>query len=183
MAPLHRALSSGTSEPPRVRIASLEELVRRSIDATSTIHPCLFATLTSLPRLSSVLSHRDPSRVHTMAPSVAVDFSATTPLSAAQRVTLRRRFFHIIDHYGKSRSQTGKQRPYNPVQLISCTYDYAISEESKDTFLRAFFQSMSLSIDVQNDNNLDAFRASFFGFADHLIDNFFLPRKTQRPAP
>ena len=115
-----------------------------------------------------------------------IDFStARAPLHADQRAHAKRKFYHIVGHF---KTTGGNSKQYNRPLLVRLTYEYARSEESQDVFLRAFFQSMALSLDIHDleadhDVNLSNksdeadLRSALFGFADYLIDNFFLPRK------
>lgn len=93
-----------------------------------------------------------------------------------QRRNIKRRFYHIITHFGATKSNT---KPYNPTQLVRFSFEYVPSAESRDPLL-TFFQAMSLSIDEKDpaDFDFEQLHSSFFGFANHFPDNFFLLRKT-----
>ncbi|KAI1660597.1 hypothetical protein F4813DRAFT_298679, partial [Daldinia decipiens] len=77
--------------------------------------------------------------------------------------------------------------------LVRLTYEYALTDESKDNFLRTFFRSMGLSMDGEDigfgDKDFEEeLRSSLLRFADYLLDNFFLPlkasaKKTPQPSP
>ncbi|KAK0633309.1 hypothetical protein B0T14DRAFT_533546 [Immersiella caudata] len=72
-----------------------------------------------------------------------------------------------------------ERRPYSSPLLVRYTYEYARSQESRDVFLRAFFQSMRLSVDDEDvdlgDTEVETgLRSALFDFADYLLDNFFL---------
>lgn len=80
---------------------------------------------------------------------------------------------------------------YDRPKLVRLVYEYA-SGKSKDNVLRALFDAMKLllnddaAIDFSNDET--AMLNGLVGFADHLIDNFFLPlkastKKTPQPSP
>ncbi|KAH6640148.1 hypothetical protein F5144DRAFT_618018 [Chaetomium tenue] len=135
-----------------------------------------------------------------------LDFSSTVPLGAEQRGQARRKFYRIVQHFEAESTQTSKTKTagkrgtrYNQPLLIRLTYENARSEESQDVFLRAFFRSMALSLDgedLKSDLDLDFgneaveadLRSSLIGFAEYLIDNFFLPlkastKKTPQPSP
>lgn len=110
-----------------------------------------------------------------------IDFSSEPPLALGIRDRARRRFYRIADHFdaeGGNNANGG----YDRSRLIRLTYDYARSPASQDNFLRAFFRSLELPLDREDDNDLDHLdervRAAFFGFADCLVDNFFLPSKS-----
>ncbi|KAI1768657.1 hypothetical protein GGR53DRAFT_346453 [Hypoxylon sp. FL1150] len=117
-----------------------------------------------------------------------INFSAEPPLETAQRIVAKRRFYRIIEHFETS-SNDGDGSSYKRPQLVRFTYEYALSEESRDNLLRAFFRAMALSMDDDNQSiDFEELRSIFFGFADYLLDNFFLPlkastKKTPQPTP
>jgi hypothetical protein len=130
-----------------------------------------------------------------------IQFQTEPALSPSARDQARHRFYRITDHFeaaesggngngsgsnnaadnrgsnrGNNQGNIGGSPGYNRSQLIRLTYDYARSPLSQDNFLRAFFASLELSMD--GDEALDQpIRSKFFGFADYLVNNFFLPRK------
>ncbi|KAF5026420.1 hypothetical protein F66182_1485 [Fusarium sp. NRRL 66182] len=123
-----------------------------------------------------------------------IDFSAQSPLAPATRLSATRRFYQIVEHLnaygGGSSSNTG----YDRIKLVRFTYEYSLSVESKDNFLRAFFESAALPLDADEhvdlaDADLEAnLYTSVSNLADYLFDNFFLPlkassRKTPQPSP
>ncbi|KAI1424058.1 hypothetical protein F5Y12DRAFT_754595 [Xylaria sp. FL1777] len=119
-----------------------------------------------------------------------IDFSAEAPLGIIQRNDAKRRFYRIVEHFRGDIAVNSSQ--YKPSLLIRYPYEYALSDESRDNFLRAFFRALALSLTGQdNDNDLDDLenlRSLFFGFASYLLDNFFLPikastKKTPQPSP
>ncbi|KAK0654984.1 hypothetical protein B0T16DRAFT_450731 [Cercophora newfieldiana] len=86
------------------------------------------------------------------------------------------------------------QQQRAPGTLVRLTFEYARSVEAQDKLLRAFFQCLDLDVLNDNGNELDddrelaAYREPLFGFADHLINHFFLPLraatgKTRSPPP
>ena len=82
-----------------------------------------------------------------------------------------RRFYHIADHFDAAADLENSQ--YNRSRLIRLTYNHACSPLSQDTFLRAFFGSLDLSIDGDelDIESLDEdIETNFFGFADYLFD-------------
>ncbi|KAL2256825.1 hypothetical protein VTK26DRAFT_1067 [Humicola hyalothermophila] len=134
--------------------------------------------------------HRDQSSLESI-----IDLQAEPPLSSEARDRARSRFYHIVEHFhataenGDAGSNIGGYPPceFSRSQLIRLTYDYARSSLSQDHFLRAFFDSLELSMDGDEARD-ERIRSKFFGFADYLIDNFFLPlkasaRKTPQPSP
>lgn len=106
-----------------------------------------------------------------------IDFSAEEPLQPHRRSEARRKFYRILDHFevDTSRENLG---PYVRPRLIRYTYEYALSEEARDRFLRAFFQAIELPIDGGDDVDPESLRSAVTGFADYLLDNFFLPRES-----
>ena len=114
-----------------------------------------------------------------------LDFSAEPPLPPDQRAQAEREFYNIVNHFEAIESRvpvaTAVSRRYNRPVLIRLMFEYARSEESRDTFLRAFFQSMALPMDGRVNLNDKAEEEDvgtiLFNFADYLMDNFFLPSK------
>ncbi|KAI3339695.1 hypothetical protein F4824DRAFT_35029 [Ustulina deusta] len=115
-----------------------------------------------------------------------IDFSTEPPLGTDQRSVAKDRFNRIIDYFNTD--DPSDRSPYNRSQLIRFTYQYALSEQSQDNLLRAFFRAMTLSVDDNDNSDFEELRSKFFGFADYLLDNFFLPlkastKKTPQPTP
>ncbi|GAP87961.1 hypothetical protein SAMD00023353_1600370 [Rosellinia necatrix] len=117
-----------------------------------------------------------------------IDFSTEPepPLGTDQRSVAKDRFNRIIDYFNTD--DLSDRSPYNRSQLIRFTYQYALSEQSQDNLLRAFFRAITLSVNDDEDINFDELRSKFFSFADYLLDNFFLPlkastKKTPQPTP
>ncbi|KAK0734182.1 hypothetical protein B0T26DRAFT_736936 [Lasiosphaeria miniovina] len=121
-----------------------------------------------------------------------IDFSATSPLTADARARARRRLYHVVQHFETAETgaaRRGSQRGiyYNRPLLVRLTYEYARSEESRDVFLVTLFRSMALDLDYEdtNDDDIDVrnehveerLRTGLYGFAEYLVDNFFLPLK------
>jgi hypothetical protein len=111
----------------------------------------------------------------------AVLNSSRPSLTIEQRFLAKNRFYRIIDRFSKEKRASEK---YNRHLLIRYTYEYALSEESRDLFLQTFFQSLALSIDVEgridlsNKEAVEELWSNVSNFADYLVDNFFLPRAT-----
>ncbi|RTE68294.1 hypothetical protein BHE90_017328 [Fusarium euwallaceae] len=107
-----------------------------------------------------------------------IDFSTRPPLTPAQHVSASRRFDQLVNHFN---IPDGSSKGYDRVKLVRLTYEYARSKESKDNFLRAFFESADLPIDGDEDIDLAdegrqaKLRDSLFNFAEYLFENFFLP--------
>ncbi|KAH6628896.1 hypothetical protein F5144DRAFT_328310 [Chaetomium tenue] len=124
------------------------------------------------------------------------DFQTEAPLDPDARDRARHRFYHIAHHFddqapvltGNIAARGGGASPrYNRAQLIRLTYDHACSPLSQDNYLRAFFTSLELSMDG-NEALDERVQDKFFGFADYLFNNFFLPlkasaTKTPQPSP
>ncbi|KAL7921110.1 hypothetical protein ACQKWADRAFT_131008 [Trichoderma austrokoningii] len=108
-----------------------------------------------------------------------INFAQPPLLSPEQRAHAKRKFYSIVNHFLSINHGSEK---YNCPLLVRYSYEYALSEESKNIFLQVFFQSMALSIDEDDVDFSDAeleeeLGSTFSNFADYLIDNFFLPRK------
>jgi hypothetical protein len=139
--------------------------------------------------MNETISKTDPSQskplnCHRSSLKGIIDFSVNTPLKAGQRAEAERRFYRIVEHFKEPEPKRHQQcTTYSRPLLIRYTYEYALSQESRDAFLRSFFRSMGLSLDADGDlvelegGLMEDLRAAFFAFADHLLDNFFLPRK------
>lgn len=105
-------------------------------------------------------------------------FSSQPPLGAAKRARAHDQFYRIINHFEDEEARAGsKKGPYNRPRLVRLIYEHARSQESKDLFLRAFFQAMDLQIEHENgpDGINERLGSALTQFADHLIDHFFLP--------
>ncbi|EPE05951.1 hypothetical protein F503_02780 [Ophiostoma piceae UAMH 11346] len=117
------------------------------------------------------------------------------PLASAMRQTASHTFYRIIEHFAAIDPYPNTprhQRPttYSRPQLVRLTYEHALSDESRDVFLRAFFGSMALAMDMDSNAALDfqSLASPFEGFAVYLMDNFFLAMKaslgkTPQPSP
>ncbi|KAI1272767.1 hypothetical protein F5Y07DRAFT_286290 [Xylaria sp. FL0933] len=127
-----------------------------------------------------------PLHRHQLSLEGVIDFTVATPLSESQRAFAKHEFYRIADQFeGNNGAPTAQ---YSPARLVRLTYEYALSEASRDNFLRAFFHAMDLSLEDQGHDDLEDLRSPFFGFADYLLDNFFLPlkastKKTPQPSP
>ncbi|KAI1119422.1 hypothetical protein F5Y14DRAFT_395245 [Nemania sp. NC0429] len=131
--------------------------------------------------------HRDQSSLNGF-----IDFSAASPLPDGQRASARQRFYRIANHFEANNASHDGQ--YSPPRLVRLMYEHALSEQSRDNFLRAFFAAMALSVegpeidDCDDCDDCEDLRSPFFAFADYLLDNFFLPlkassRRTPQPSP
>jgi hypothetical protein len=111
-----------------------------------------------------------------------IDFSPSTErLESDQRAKAMQIFSQIIDHYERSQTKNG---PYKRITLVRLTCEYALSEISRENFLRYFFQYMAIPMekdihfDDWNTEQKSELESSLTAFADFLVDNFFLPCKT-----
>lgn len=115
-----------------------------------------------------------------------LDFSSTEALNPAQRDDAKRRFYRIVNHFLPASEIDGsaRSRTYSPPRLISLTYKYALSDEARDNFLRAFFEFIDIPTAKDgtgdDDGDPETLRSSVFAFADYLMDQFFLPCKSVR---
>lgn len=117
-----------------------------------------------------------------------VNFHDIHPLEPDRHAQAERKFLRIVRHYEAihDNSDSDTRHHYNRPLLIRVTYEYAQSEISRDIYLQTFLRSMSLSI-VEDDVDLGSedanmnLRTTLFGFADYLLDNFFLPCKGLAP--
>lgn len=141
------------------------------------------------PQLSSPHSH---SQQHPQPSSMAapLGLAALTNLSAAEppfandedRAQAVGRFRRIVGHLESlEKPSTRYGDGYNRPALVRLTFDYARSQDSKDRFLVAFFQSLAIGIlnddkiDLADDSAVADLRAAVFGFAEFLMADFFLP--------
>ncbi|OAA50504.1 hypothetical protein NOR_00954 [Metarhizium rileyi] len=120
-----------------------------------------------------------------------INFSSNTPLQDTQRLQAKTLFYKIVGYYENQPNITTNS-PYDRPKLLRLTYEYAITEVSQDNILRSFFDSVGLSITGDVDLSCKEIEANVWsnlkGFADFLIDSFFLPlkastRKTPQPSP
>ncbi|OAA59030.1 hypothetical protein SPI_06232 [Niveomyces insectorum RCEF 264] len=127
-----------------------------------------------------------------------LDLSSTVqdPLGPAQRAAARQTFYRIVEHFEaadpyRNIARAERAASYSRPLLVRYTYEYALSDDSRDIFLRAVFGSLDLDLDLASARSgldFDVLAPRFNGFADHLVDNFFLPlkastRKTPQPSP
>ncbi|KAI0448239.1 hypothetical protein F5B21DRAFT_224460 [Xylaria acuta] len=133
-----------------------------------------------------------PLHRHQLSLEGLIDFSTEVlSLESSQRTNAQHRFYRIAKHFETDgpvndsnhhhhhhhhHNNDRKTTRYSPSRLVRLTYEHALSEQSRDSFLRAFFSALALSIDgQQEEDDLEDLRSPFFGFADYLLDNFFLP--------
>ncbi|KIH86383.1 hypothetical protein SPBR_08438 [Sporothrix brasiliensis 5110] len=139
-----------------------------------------------------------PQRHHRLQASLkdVLDLASTAqaPLGPVERATARRTFFRVVEHLEatdpfRSIARVERATSYSQPLLVRHTYEYALSDESRDIFLRAFFASIELDLTgAHPELDFEVLTPRFNGFADYLVDNFFLPlkastRKTPQPSP
>ncbi|KAI3322505.1 hypothetical protein HD806DRAFT_500250 [Xylariaceae sp. AK1471] len=114
------------------------------------------------------------------------------PLETELRNHASRRFHDICQHFDTDIPfDTGIPGPadnYSRPRLVRFTYEYSLSQDSRDYFLSFFFKEVGLPIDGNEPLNFGDVRAKFFDFAEYLFDNFFLPvkastKKTPQSSP
>jgi len=101
----------------------------------------------------------------------------TQRLSPKQRVQATHIFNALIEACEPLQPNSG---PYKQITLVSLTYQYARSEISRDNFLHFFFKHTKIPSEVsewKSVRNCD-YIPQLIAFADTLIENFFLPRRT-----
>lgn len=112
-----------------------------------------------------------------------INFSPEESLDDDQRARAAHQFYHIVGHFeSQSSPENRRQRDatYSRPLLLRYTYEYMRSQQSRDVFLRAFFQSIQLpldevEVDLRNEEVETSLRSALVDFADYLLDNFFLP--------
>jgi len=109
---------------------------------------------------------------HSTSPDIYLR-SHPPPLETELRNHASRRFHDICQHFDTGIPVDNYSRP----RLVRFTYEYSLSHESGDYFLRVFFQALDLRIDRNEPISFEDVRSKFFQFGDHLFDNFFLPSK------
>ncbi|KKZ65857.1 hypothetical protein EMCG_08362 [[Emmonsia] crescens] len=107
---------------------------------------------------------------HQISPEGIINFAGPNPLTADERARAKHRFYSIINHFSTEGSDVAYSRP----MLVRYTYEYSRSELSQDTFLRAFFECMSLDIAAEQDLDLDVEE-------NHLRDQLLASAPHSRP--
>jgi len=102
-----------------------------------------------------------------------IDFAAVPSLNQAQRTAARDTFYSLVNSFD-SEDAPSSTLPYSRTKLIRYTFEYSLSQDAQDNFLWAFFRAIDSPFDGQG-LDLDKIRPYFHGFADYLIDHFFLP--------
>jgi len=104
-------------------------------------------------------------------------FESDQRLEPQKRAQAQRNFQTLIETHEFTQPNDGS---YKPITLIRLTYEYALSQTSKDKFLQFFFQHMQMPVDVSMEElrHICVSKPQLTAFADILIKNFFLPCKT-----
>jgi hypothetical protein len=122
-----------------------------------------------------------PSPHHRHQSSLEGVISPPTPaIEPSHRIRATEIFNQIIDYYEPSQTKTGR---YKQITLLRLTYEYVLSEVSRDNFLTHFLQAVKIQVDDEfHFEAWDEERKSELGtlttcFADFLVEKFFLPCK------
>ena len=117
-----------------------------------------------------------------------LDFSLDNSLTESQRNHGSRRFLQIISYFDVDDGAAAGEAygaTYNRPRLVRLTYEYALSDESRDLLLQAFFRCIQLRLDDEGDvalDDLERIRSDVVGFAEYLMDSFYLPRMWRYPS-
>merc|ERR1712000_206784 len=120
-----------------------------------------------------------------------LNFSSSPPLTEEVRDQAETRFCTIVDHF---RGHDHSNDEYDRTALVRYTYEYALTEKAKDNLLQAFFVSLAIplsdtvDVDLNDKETEDEVWLNLVGFADYLLNNFFLPlkastKRTPQPSP
>jgi hypothetical protein len=71
-------------------------------------------------------------------------FSPNHRLKPDQRTRMTEIFKQIISHYEPLQPEDG---PYRHITLLKLTYDYVLSNESRDRFLKYFWESVKVLVE------------------------------------
>ncbi|OAA63445.1 hypothetical protein SPI_03608 [Niveomyces insectorum RCEF 264] len=121
-----------------------------------------------------------------------LDFSPRSSLTLAERAAARHTLLRVAQYFENlddARGGISRGVAYSQPRLIRYTFEYALSDESRDIFLRAFFSALALSIGEKNEQlDFAELQPLFRAFAEYLMDHFFLPlkastRRTPQPSP
>ncbi|EFY90018.1 hypothetical protein MAC_04000 [Metarhizium acridum CQMa 102] len=109
-----------------------------------------------------------------------VNLSSSPPLPANIRTQADHRFQEIMERFRDR--DPDRSSKYDRPKLINLIYRYAISQKSRDNILRAVFRALELPIegDAVDFSTETALLLRLIGFADHLVDNFFMPCTLKR---
>lgn len=107
-----------------------------------------------------------------------INFSSSPTLTEEVRNQAETRFYTIVDHF---RGHDHSNDEYDRTALVRRTYEYALTEKAKDNLLQAFFVSMAIplsdtvGVDLNDEEKEHKVWLNLAGFADYLLNNFFLP--------
>lgn len=127
-----------------------------------------------------------PNHRHQSSREGIISFSAHPLLEESDRARAESQFYQIVRHFEDACPGSGvdgsgsSNSQYRKPLLVRLTYEYARSRESRDIFLRAFLDFLSLPVDTENVDLYDQETCERLGtavshFADYLFKNFFLP--------
>lgn len=115
---------------------------------------------------------------------------AAPPLTKDARIQATERFHQIVEHFTSSDLDSTS---YNRPRLVGLVYRYSTPLKSKDNVLRAFFRAVELpmeggAVDFSHEKHTETLRSRVAGFAEHLVNNFFMPlrastARTPQPTP
>lgn len=103
-----------------------------------------------------------------------INYDQLPPLAGARRSRAQDVLYRIVRRVG---DEAGIKEAYHRHLLIRHSYEFSASELSKDMFLRVFFSFMGFDIDDDAEIDTDDSRLTdkLKGFADMLLDQFFIP--------
>lgn len=109
-----------------------------------------------------------------------ISFSSQQPLSETERARAKQKFYYLINHFEQhANAKTAGPQSYNRPASVRLLYEQACSELSRDIVLRVIFESISLSLDDENDVNLESneeeLGSALARFADHIFQYLILP--------
>src|SRR5947199_10861042 len=75
-----------------------------------------------------------------------VIYPSTPAIEPSHRIRATEIFNHIVDYYESSQTKTGR---YKQITLLRLTYEYVLSEVSRDNFLKHFLQAVKIQVDYE----------------------------------
>ncbi|DAA74380.1 TPA_exp: Uncharacterized protein A8136_3347 [Trichophyton benhamiae CBS 112371] len=116
-----------------------------------------------------------------------INYDQLPPLAGVERSRAQDVLYRVVRRVG---DEVGIKEGYHRNLLILHSYEFSASDISKDIFLRVFFNFMGFDIDSDADIDTDDSRLTdkLKGFADMLLDQFFIPlkangKRTPQPTP
>lgn len=104
-----------------------------------------------------------------------IDPVQPVPLSATQRANARRILYQLVEAFEAADNVRGARVPFVYPRLVRYTYEYSLSDDSRDIFLRAFLVAMEPGLNNDAVLDTESLKPRFTTFAAYLLDNFFLP--------